>query len=376
MSFEADLTTRIGKDFGKSTPGLKLQVFSKGALLADLALGQVATYYDWASLTKIVFLTTAFMRLSLKYPDLLTTDLGQVLPGFKQRDDAKYFSLDSFVPNGAQPLVTLERLLSHSAGFTWWKPFYQDINAAHASMTPGTSFSGWRFLRKALLSERPDFQGKAIYSDVDFFLLGFALEEMVGRPLESIWKEIAGQFGLEDVHFCKGNVPAKDLNLYAPTEIVPDRGGVLQGRVHDDNAFAFGGVAPHAGLFGTIDDLSQFGLILRSCLKGEVKGSWELDQYVVEYFTGRRLPETIGDWGLGFMKPTAGSSSCGPLFSPHSFGHTGFTGTSLWFDPDRDLLVTILSNRVYPTRENKLWVQMRPQIHTHIVELLENVSSS
>ncbi|MBX9767441.1 MAG: beta-lactamase family protein [Bdellovibrionales bacterium] len=371
MSFEQELRKRIEPDFRLATPGLKLQVYSKGVLAADLALGEVSTYYDWASLTKIVFSTTALMRLSLKYPDLLATNLSDVLPGFKQPPDAKYFPLDMEIPLGVQPLVTLERLLSHSAGFTWWKPFYKDIETARANSIPGTSFSGWRFLRKILLSERPDFQGKAVYSDIDFFLLGFALEEMVGRPLESLWKEIAGQIGLEDVHFCKDNKPARDLNLYAPTEIVPERGGVLQGRVHDDNTFAFGGVAPHAGLFGTMSDLSKFGLMLRSCLKGEAKGSWELDQYVVEYFTGRRLPETVGDWGLGFMKPTVGASSCGPLFSPHSFGHTGFTGTSLWFDPERDLLVTILSNRVHPSRENKLWVQMRPQIHTHIVQLLE-----
>jgi CubicO group peptidase (beta-lactamase class C family) len=373
LKFEQKLIQFIEPQFLAATPSLRVQVHHQGQLLANIALGDVRTYYDWASLTKIVFSTTAFMRLSLKYPDLLATDLSMVLPGFRQPRLATYQSLDTGYFPDSQPLVTLERLLSHSAGFTWWKPFYAEIEAAKKSHLGG-SFSAWRTLRKLVLSEKPTFQGKAVYSDIDFFLLGFALEEIVGRPLESLWKEIAGQIGLEDVHFCRQNQPLKNVDDYAPTENSPERGGVLQGQVHDENTFALGGVGPHAGLFGTIDALATFGLMLRSCLNGEIKGAWELDQFVVEYFTGRRLPETIGDWGLGFMKPTQGTSSCGPLFSSHSFGHTGFTGTSLWFDPERDLLVTILTNRVHPTRENKLWVQMRPQIHTRIIELLDSTS--
>ena len=342
--------------------------------VADLGFGEVADYYDWASLTKVVFSATALMRLSLKYPDLLGADLSKILPGFRQPEGARDLPLEMPWVGGGQPLVTVQRLLTHSAGFVWWKPFYSEVEAARLQLEAGArqGFSPWRQLKKLVLQEKPNFQGKAVYSDVDFFLLGFALEEIVGRPLLAIWKELAQQIDLEDVHFCAENKPVRDVAKYAPTEHAPGRGGVLRGQVHDENTFAVGGVAAHAGLFGRIEDLSRFGLMLRSCVNNDVQGSWGLDRYVVEHFTGRRLPETVGDWGLGFMKPTSGSSSCGPLFSLHSFGHTGFTGTSLWFDPERDLLVTILSNRVNPTRENKLWIQMRPEIHTRIVELLES----
>jgi CubicO group peptidase (beta-lactamase class C family) len=91
---------------------------------------------------------------------------------------------------------------------------------------------------------------------------------------------------------------------------------------------------------------------------------------MVRYFTGRRIPPTLGDWGLGFMKPSRPTSSCGKYFSVHSFGHTGFTGTSFWFDPKLDLMVVILSNRVHPTRTNQAFLKLRPRLHEFVVESL------
>ncbi|MBX9768309.1 MAG: serine hydrolase, partial [Bdellovibrionales bacterium] len=271
MSFERRLSQFIDPLYRDATPGLKLQVFHEGKMLADIAMGETKPYYDWASLTKIVFSTTVLMRLALKYPDLLHLDFSRVLPGFRQRSDAVVERLDAIGLGGIrQPLVTFERLLTHSAGFTWWKPFYAEIDRARR-VAQGP-FSGWRTLKKMLLLETPDFQGKAVYSDIDFFLIGFALEEIVGRPLEAIWKELAGQIGLEDVHFCSGNQPLKARDQYAPTENDPARGGVLQGQAHDENTFAVGGVASHAGLFGTMESLSKFGLMLRACLNNEPEG--------------------------------------------------------------------------------------------------------
>src|SRR5690606_36055735 len=115
-----------------------------------------------------------------------------------------------------------------------------------------------------------------------------------------------------------------------------------------------------------IDDLSRWGLLLRASIRGERKGF--VSEKTARLFTKRAIPGSRGDWALGFMMPSKGTASCGPLFSADSVGHTGFTGTSLWYDPRKDLLVTILSNRVHLTVENTEIRNLRPLIHTWIVE--------
>ena len=142
----------------------------------------------------------------------------------------------------------------------------------------------------------------------------------------------------------------------------------LQGEVHDDNTWGLGGISSHAGLFGSIDDLAGFGLQLRAQIRGEAGA--RVGQATAGLFTQRAIPREAGDWALGFMMPALQGASCGRHFSERSIGHTGFTGTSLWYDPDRDLLVSILSNRVFGGRENKAFLTLRPQMHDWIVEHL------
>jgi CubicO group peptidase (beta-lactamase class C family) len=184
-----------------------------------------------------------------------------------------------------------------------------------------------------------------------------------------VWSEIRDRLGFDDVDFHRGNRPLFPRKLYAPTEKDEWRKKTLQGEAHDENTWSLGGVAPHAGLFGPIEELSRWGLLLRRAMRGEKSNAFPSPQTVAK-FTKRAIPKARGDWALGFMMPTKGSASCGPLFSPKSVGHTGFTGTSLWYDPTQDLLVTILSNRVHPTRENREFLQLRPKIHTWIAEEL------
>jgi CubicO group peptidase (beta-lactamase class C family) len=164
------------------------------------------------------------------------------------------------------------------------------------------------------------------------------------------------------------NQPQFAKARYAPTEFDRIRGGIMQGEVHDENAWSLRGVAPHAGLFGTIDDLSEFGLAVRKALAG--KRSF-VSEKTAHRFSRRSVPRSRGDWALGWMMPSRPQSSCGQYFSSRSIGHTGFTGTSLWYDPKRDLLVTILSNRVYPTRENREFVSLRPMLHNFVVESIQ-----
>jgi CubicO group peptidase (beta-lactamase class C family) len=156
------------------------------------------------------------------------------------------------------------------------------------------------------------------------------------------------------------------LSLYAPTEECPVRRKLVQGEVHDLNAWALGGVSTHAGLFGSIDDVGWFSLHLRSHLLGIAR--YSIRQKTAQLFAKRALPEGHGDWAMGYMMPTPGAASCGTYFSLDSIGHTGFTGTSVWYDPKMDLSVCILSNRVLYGADNKAFGKLRPEIHNWIVE--------
>jgi CubicO group peptidase (beta-lactamase class C family) len=151
----------------------------------------------------------------------------------------------------------------------------------------------------------------------------------------------------------------------APTERDPWRGRLLAGEVHDENCWALGGAAGHAGLFGTAAAVGDFARAMLHALKG--LGSNVASRDTVRLFVTRA--EIPGSRALGWdtMLPT---SSCGSKLSPTAFGHTGFTGTSLWIDPERDVYVTLLTNRVNPTRENNAIQQIRPALHDTVMEIL------
>ncbi|HSN89001.1 MAG TPA: serine hydrolase, partial [Thermoanaerobaculia bacterium] len=145
-------------------------------------------------------------------------------------------------------------------------------------------------------------------------------------------------------------------------------GRLIQGEVHDENAFALGGVAPHAGLFGTAGDLARFAQML--LVGGIFEGRRLVSRETVELFT-RRAGIPGSDRALGWDTKSAEGSSAGTLFSSRSFGHTGFTGTSIWIDPERQLFVILLTNRVYPTRENNLIREARPAVADAVVRALD-----
>lgn len=345
---------RVESDLAAITPGLCLQVHKNGRQLADIRLGRTHDFYDLASLTKIIFTVSVFMQLE---------DEGRI----KVKD-----FVSSFLQWWPHKSVRIEQVLSHTAGLPWWAPFHKELN-----------------LKKTILARREDLRKKisriertgkglrspggraikAVYSDIDFILLGFLLEEVLESSLIEIWGSLTWREFASGLHFNVNNKPKYKRSSYAPTEKCPWRKKILQGEVHDDNTWSFGGVSSHAGLFGSIDDVAQYGLLLRQAYRNK-KGSELASHKTVRHFTHRAILRNQGDWALGFVMPTRGAASCGKYFHSSSFGHTGFTGTSLWYDPTRDLLVTILSNRVHPTRENTRYVQFRPKIHDWIVELL------
>ncbi|MBY0385232.1 serine hydrolase [bacterium] len=329
----------------QTTPGFVLQAYQKGQKICDLRWGKTWHYYDLASLTKIFFTVPWMIR---------TVHLNQI-DLFKQ-----YNKYVSWYPHS----LVIKDLLSHSAGNDWWQPFYKMLPQEAITEEKKTSLK--LKLREMAPSVKKD---KAVYSDIDFLLLGFLLETVFEKTWLELWQDMQNVvFKKEEMFFQPFNQLKFSVDKYAPTENCPWRKRILQGEVHDENAWALDGVAPHAGLFGSINAVSEWAQWFRNEFYGK-KSLW-LDSPLVQKFTERCFPATKGDWSLGFMLPTEGSASCGKYFSPKSFGHTGFTGTSFWMDPEKDLMVILLSNRIHPTRNNELFKKARPQIHDWICEEL------
>jgi CubicO group peptidase (beta-lactamase class C family) len=350
---------QLGDKWKGATPGLCVQAYSRGRKVVDLEVGKTYSVYDLASLTKIVFSAATFIDFHDEKLFKVSDRVSRWVPWFPKEAPHR-----------------LKDLLSHTAGLTWWYPFYKEVAKKTTSQT--SPEEAWEIFqavlkRKVLADLRRTGtelrKEKAVYSDLDLFMLGRAMEEIAQTSLYNCWAGTRDRLGLHDTDFLRGNKPRLAKSKYAPTEEDQAwRGQVMQGAVHDENTFALKGVAPHAGLFGTLNDLSRFGLHLRKGMRGEKSALGSPAS--VQLFTKRSIPRARGDWALGFMMPTKGGASCGPRFSLDSVGHTGFTGTSLWYDPKQDLLVSLLSNRVHPTRENKAFIELRPQLHSWIAESL------
>lgn len=344
-ALEKKLQTHFTTLSPKAAPGFLLRVYHKGQKVCDTSWGETWKYYDLASLTKIFFTVPWMIRsVHLNQVDLF-------------RQLSKYLS---WYPH----TMVVKDLLSHSGGNEWWQPFYKMIDGTRETEIKKMQLK--LKLRELAPSQK---NTKAIYSDIDFFLLGFLMETVHEQTWLELWTELSEVvFKKDGLFFHPLNKPIKPIEQYAPTEKCPWRGRILQGEVHDENAWALDGVAPHAGLFGSMDAVGEWALWFRAEFLGK-KSKWATAP-LVQKFTERALPAERGDWSLGFMLPTEGSASCGKFFSPESFGHTGFTGTSFWMDPQKDLMVILLSNRIHPTRQNEIFKKTRPQIHDWVCEEL------
>ena len=333
-------------------PGGVLAVGYRGALVhlhpfgrltydADAPAVTADTLYDLASLTKVVATTTMAMilvdegRLDLNQP------VQKFLPGFQ---------------GSGKDAVTVRHLLTHSSGLDATAPLYKELRGRAAFVER---------IEKMDLGYPPG--SRSVYSDLGIILLGEILERISGQPLEEFVRErVFEPLGMHDTMF---RPPAELLPRIAPTENDPWRGRVVRGEVHDENAFAMGGVAPHAGLFSTAGDLARLAQMLLN--DGVLDGRRIVSRETVELFTRKAgIPDS--DRAIGWDTKSAEGSSAGTLFSPRSFGHTGFTGTSIWIDPDRQLFVILLTNRVYPTRENQLIREARPAVADAVVRALED----
>lgn len=293
------------------------------------------TLFDLASLTKVLATTASAMRLIAARRLLLNSPVAAHVPDWRGRD---------------REAVTIADLLEHTSGLAAWWDLYRRAGSrrevAHEIAT-------------LPLEYRP--RSRSVYSDLGFILLAFVVEAAGERPLDVQFDEL----GLgPDLLFR----PGADLRgRIAPTEDDRGwRGRLLHGEVHDENAWAIGGVAGHAGLFGTVGAVGAAArLWLRTLAEGTVLGEpWLLRRFL----TPSRVPLSSRALGWDLMRPT---SSCGTRLSRAAFGHTGFTGTSLWIDPVRDLYVVLLTNRVHPARsatQPDLLARLRPRVHDAVVE--------
>lgn len=328
------------------TPSLQVSVLHAGKKKANLQFGKEYRFYDWASLTKPVFAVSALI-------DLYQRNL------FDPND-----SVSKYLSWWPHKEVKIKQLLNHSAGLHWWKPIYKKIDVKK-----------WQLARPQLKSflekEKIKYTGKSKYSDLDFWLLSFLLEELYQEDLLTVWQRTAKRLGFKTTHMSVNNKPLYARQLYAPTENCLWRKKVLKGEAHDDNTWALNGVSTHAGLFGEMSELMHWGKLLRNAYLGKrsVLGS----KKAVRLFCRRSIAHSHGDWGLGLMKAENELGGGGSYFSKSSVGHTGFTGTSFWFDPLRDVVVCILSNRVHPSRDNKKFLSLRREIHKFTSEKLPRV---
>ncbi len=297
-----------------------LQAFGKLSYEKDAAPVAIDTIYDLASLTKVVVTATAAMILADEDRIDLDKPVSAFVPRFR---------------GGAKDRVTVVHLLTHSAGFDAVAPLYKELRGKQAFVE--------RVVDLPLVYEPGT---KSLYSDLGEILLGEVVERVAGEPLDAFARRrILEPLGMNDTSFRPEHAL---LPRIAPTEFDPWRGRLLCGEVHDENAFAMGGVAAHAGLFGTASDLARFAQML---LNGGVYDHHRIvSRAILERFT-RRAGVPGSSRALGWDTPSPGSSA-GTLLSARSFGHTGFTGTSVWIDPERGLFVILLTNRVHPSRDN------------------------
>ena len=301
--------------------------------------------YDLASLTKPLATTLSVLSLVkdkiIKYedtlPNLLEMEVGE---------DKKN--------------ITLEYLLSHSSGIPSYKPYYEKLVTIE-------KLKKEKLLSFILKEELLSIPGKKqLYSDLGFILLERIIKIKSGSDISSFVKnKIFDPVAIKSIFFNKNDHIRNDKE-YAPTEICPWRKKQLCGQVHDENAYAIGGISGHAGLFGDIFDVTKLVTLLADiinerCIHPHIERE-DIKKAVKKY-------SNKGTFGLGFDTPSKLGSSSGSYFSTNSFGHLGFTGTSFWVDMDKQLVVVLLTNRVNPKRSNEKIRNFRPIFHDEIIIL-------
>ncbi len=314
----------------------------------------LATRFDLASLSKPIATTTVALTLAAAGRLDLDAPAGRYRPAFAAGGPD---GTGLAGPGGADArrAVTVRQLLTHASGLPAWAPLHEklrnvdDPRAGAAALVDATP-----------LDALPGTQ--AVYSDLGFITLGALLEAAGGAPLEALYRQmVKAPFGFVETDYAPLGAPKPwpAGTPVAATELSDWRGGVIEGEVHDDTTWAMGGVAGHAGLFGTARDVHRFAarwLAMHEEVPGPIP-----HLLVTETFRRQGAPGTTRT--LGWDTPSPGASSAGARLAADSIGHLGYSGTSMWIDPGRRLIAVLLTNRVHPTRENRRIQAFRPRFH-------------
>lgn len=332
-------------------PGCAITVGYRNHLLFDEAFGrftydplaspdQPNSIFDLASVTKVVVTTTLTMilyeqgRLNLDWP------VQYVIPEFMGE---------------GKDQVTIRNLLTHTSGLPGWVKFYETLQGKERIVQ--------EICRTALIYQPGT---KTIYSDLGMILMQKVLETIAQKPLNLLFEEnVAVPLEMDRTFY---NPDPKYLNEIVPTEISVFHHQLVHGFVHDENSFAMGGVSGHAGLFSTAEDLAVF---CQMYLNGGIyKFRRILQPETINLFTS---PQNLVDGStraIGWDTRSEDHSMAGNYMSMQAFGHSGFTGTTVWIDPVNDIFVVLLTNRVYPSRENQKIQKVRPQVHDYVMQAI------
>ena len=303
-----------------------------------------STMWDMASLTKVVAMTSSMMQLVEQHKVELDAPVQRYLPNW-------------IGPNKER--VTVRDLLTHSSGLPAWRPLYKEATDAESALrlaydTPLDTLPGVRM----------------VYSDIGGILMGESVRAVSGERIDEYFaRHIAVPLKLHESMFLP---PASLLPRIAPTEIDPWRQRQLHGEVHDENAAMLGGVSGHAGLFSSARDVARIAQLYLS--RGTLDGVqiWK-PETIVQFTTVQ--DSTFSNRALGWETPT-GRNSAGHVMTRPAFGHTGFTGTSVWIDPAHDVFVVLMTNRVNPTRANNKITAVRQAVADSVMALLPPAPSS
>ena len=371
----------------KAIPGCQVLVAKNNQIVFNKSYGTVAgegtaavtnqTFYDLASVTKVSATTVSIMKLAEEGKVNIDKTIGDYLP---------------WVKGNAKANITLRDLLLHQAGLYPYIKFYEKLlnpdgslqkdlvsnkaDATHQQMITPNKFlvNYWiDTIQQQILRSPVTEAGKYIYSDNDFIFLGFIVEKLTGMSLHDYAsKSFYEPLGMKSTGFLPlqktsvDNIAATELDNYFRKELI-------QGSVHDEGASTMGGIAGHAGLFSNATDLAKLYLMLLN--EGQWEGKKYFDASTVKTYTDYNTPNSRR--GLGFDKPEKDNQHLKEPYpsasvSPSTFGHTGFTGTCVWADPEHQLLYIFLSNRVFPTRDNKAFssLNLRPSIQEVIYSAL------
>lgn len=329
------------------SPGAVLLIARNGVIAYHKAFGTYSydpysrkvdpnSIYDMASITKVAATTISIMKLYEEGKINLDDPVAKYIPKFAQNGKEK---------------VTIKNLLLHNSGLPSWKPFYQICK------TPEEILDS--IYAQPLVYKTGD---STVYSDLGFITLGKVVEVVTGKTLDQYVKETFYiPLGMKSTTF----LPPKEwLDIIAPTEYDSSTGSFIHGVVHDENARALGGVSGHAGLFSNARDLA---VLMQMILNGgEYGGKRFFKKETVELFT-KRYPNNRGLGWDNALSPY-GRSALDGAFGENAFGHTGFTGTSVYVYPEKNLIAVLLTNRVHPTRANNKHIQLRKIVHKTIAK--------